>query len=108
LYTYEFNRRTNQYEIAERDFKKIKEKMLFMLTNRGQPFIYVVDSNYDNRGELLLWHKHQGIDLDLKWARETMHNIAQLWRRPVNIETLIENQKKLLTYNNGEFGEKNL
>ena len=28
LYTYEFNRRTNQYEIAERDFKKIKEKIM--------------------------------------------------------------------------------
>ncbi|MGZ3707981.1 MAG: SpoVR family protein, partial [Bdellovibrionota bacterium] len=32
LYTYAFNRRTNQYEIAERDFKKVKEKMLFQLT----------------------------------------------------------------------------
>jgi len=26
LYTYAFNRRTNQYEIADRDYRKVKEK----------------------------------------------------------------------------------
>lgn len=106
LYTYEFNRRTNQYEIVDRDFKRVKEKLLFMLTNMGQPFIYVKDGNFQNKGELLLWHKHQGIDLDMKWARETLKNLSEVWRRPVNIETEIDGQKKLLSYNNGEFTEK--
>ncbi|MFL5812278.1 MAG: SpoVR family protein, partial [Bdellovibrionia bacterium] len=49
LYTYQFNRRTNQYEIADRDYRKIKEKLLFQLTNRGQPFIYVTDGNFQNK-----------------------------------------------------------
>ena len=106
LYTYQFNRRTNQYEIADRDFKKIKEKMLFGLSNMGQPFIYIVDGNYLNKGELLLLHKHQGVDLDHKYTRETMRNIAAIWRRPVNIETEVDGQKKLVSYNNGEFTEK--
>ena len=106
LYTYAFNRRTNQYEIAERDFKKVKEKILFQLTNLGQPFIYVTDGNYQNKGELLLWHKHQGLDLDGKWTRETLRSLAEIWKRPVNIETEVDGQKKLLTYQNNEFSEK--
>jgi stage V sporulation protein R len=106
LYTYQFNRRTNQYEIADRDYRKIKDKLLFQLTNRGQPFIYVMDGNYQNKGELLLWHKHQGLDLDVRWSRETMRAISEIWKRPVNVETEVDGQKKLLTYSNGEFSER--
>jgi stage V sporulation protein R len=106
LYTYQFNRRTNQYEIADRDYRKIKEKLLFQLTNRGQPFIFVTDGNYQNKGELLLSHKHQGLDLDVRWSRETMRSISEIWKRPVNVETEVDGQKKLLTYSNGEFSER--
>lgn len=106
LYTYAFNRRTNQYEIVDRDHRKVKDKLLFQLSNMGQPFIYVVDGNFQNKGELLLWHKHQGLDLDFKWARETLQALAALWRRPVNLETEVDGQKKLLTFGGGEFSEK--
>jgi stage V sporulation protein R len=106
LYTYQFNRRTNQYEIADRDYRKIKEKLLFQLTNRGQPFIYVTDGNFQNKGELLLWHKHQGLDLDVRWSRETMRSLSEIWKRPVNVETEVDGQKKLLSYSNGEFSER--
>jgi len=82
LYTYAFNQRTNQYEITDRDFRKIKEKLLFQLTNRGQPYILVKDGNWQNKGELLLLHQHQGLDLDVRWARETMRSVADIWRRP--------------------------
>jgi stage V sporulation protein R len=106
LYTYAFNRRTNQYEIAERDFKKVKEKLLFQLTNMGQPFVYVTDGNFQNKGELLLMHKHQGLDLDVRWSRETMRSLSEIWRRPVNVQTEVDGQKKLLSYANGDFSEK--
>jgi len=93
-------------DIAERDFKKVKEKMLALYTNMGQPFMYVTDGNYQNKGELLLWHKHQGIDLDVKWAHETMSALYDLWRRPVNVETEVDGQKKVMTFAAGEFSEK--
>ena len=106
LYTYAFNRRTNQYEIADRDYRKVKEKLLFQLTNLGQPFVYVMDGNFQNKGELLLWHKHQGLDLDVRWSRETMRALNEIWRRPVNVETEVDGQKKLFSYAGGEFSEK--
>ncbi len=106
LYTYQFNRRTNQYEIVDRDFKKVREKLLFQLTNAGSPFIYVTDGNYLNKGQLLLWHKFQGVELDFKWAKEVMRALAVIWKRPVNLETEVEGQKKLLSLEDGEFHEK--
>lgn len=106
LFTYAFNRRTNQNEIADRDFKKIKEKLLFSLTNGGQPFVYVVDGNFQNKGELLLWHKHQGMDLDGKWGAATLKALAQIWQRPVHIETEVDGQKKHLSVSQGEYSEK--
>jgi stage V sporulation protein R len=106
LYNYAFNRRTNQHEIVDRDYRKIKDKLLFQLSNMGQPFIYVMDGNFQNKGELLLWHKHQGLDLDVKWARETMRAVSEIWGRPVNVETEVDNQKKILRYAEGEFTDK--
>jgi stage V sporulation protein R len=106
LYTYQFNRRTNQYEIADRDFRKVKEKLLFGLANRGQPMIAVTDGNYQNKGELHLSHSHQGLDLDGKWTRETLRCLAEIWRRPVNIETEVDGQKKLFTHSGGEYTER--
>jgi spore cortex formation protein SpoVR/YcgB (stage V sporulation) len=48
FFGYEWNDDIEAYTIATRDFKKIKEKLLFGLTNHGRPFIYVVDGNYEN------------------------------------------------------------
>ena len=70
------------YEIESREFKKVKEKLLFQLTNFGQPFIYVEDANYENRGELLLRHHHEGTDLQIDHARATLTALVRIWRRP--------------------------
>lgn len=104
LYTYEYNKRSGQYEIVDRNFKNVKEKLLSGLTNQGQPNIQIVDANFENRGELLLGHKHLGVDLDLKYARETMRSIFSVWTRPVHIQTESEGRKRFFTYTqNHEF-----
>jgi hypothetical protein len=46
------------------------------------------------------------LDLDVRWARETMRSLFELWRRPVNVETEVEGQRKLYSYAQGEFSEK--
>ncbi len=57
MYTFGFSGRNDRYEIESREFKEVKEKLLFQLTNFGDPYIHVVDANYGNRGELLLEHR---------------------------------------------------
>jgi stage V sporulation protein R len=103
MFTYEYNRRTGRYEIANRSFEEIKKKLLFSLTNRGQPFIYVTDGNYKNRGELYLTHRHEGIDLDLRLALDTLRNIQRIWGRPAYLETVESGARKLFRYDGEVF-----
>ena len=60
MFSYAFQEQAGQYVIESREFEKIKQRLLFSLTNFGKPWIYVVDGNYRNRGELLLQHEHNG------------------------------------------------
>src|SRR5262245_14372932 len=52
LFTFEWSNRSDRFEIESREFRKIKDKLLFQLTNRGNPYIVVEDANHANRGEL--------------------------------------------------------
>ncbi len=98
------NRRTGRLEIETREFQQIKQRLLGQLTNFGQPFIYVVDSNYLNRGELLLGHRHEGSDLKLDYARDTLRNMERVWRRPVAILTTIDDKPKRIRFDGSEIG----
>ena len=108
LFTFRYNRDTDIYEIASREFKEIKEKLLFRLTNFGQPFIYVEDGNYNNRGEMYLRHRHEGVDLKMDYARDTMRNLHKIWTRPIHLETLIEDKKRLLSFDGRDFSERRI
>ena len=46
MFQFGYNENTGFYEIESRAFDKIKQQLLFSLTNRGQPIIYVRDGNY--------------------------------------------------------------
>jgi stage V sporulation protein R len=106
LYTYGMNPRTKRYEIKTRDWREVKEKMLAMLTNGGQPLIRVVDANHKNRAELLLRHEHHAQDLDLNYARATLANVSAIWGRPASLETQIDGVKRTFSFANGDFSEE--
>ena len=96
LFTFDYNEDSEQYEIASRKFQDIKRRLLFQLTNFGQPIIEVADGNYENRGELYLVHRHEGTDLDVPFAQDTLRNLYTLWGRPVHIETQVEDEGRAL------------
>jgi len=98
MYHYRFDPITRRMVVVTRDFQKIKQQLLFMLTNHMQPYIYVVDGNYANRGELYLAHKHTGVDLEIKFSVETLKCIQKLWRRPVHLQALINEEMVLFSY----------
>jgi stage V sporulation protein R len=106
FYAFGFQERTGNWEIMSREFKKVKDQLLKMLTNRGQPVIVVEDGNFENRSELLLRHIHEGTDLDGGQARDTLRNAAKLWTRPVSLLTKIEGKGKLLRCEDGNISER--
>jgi len=106
FFNFGMNERSGNYEIESREFKKIKERLLFQLTNFGDPFIFVDDANHENRGELLMHHRHEGVDLNVEQARATMASLFRVWRRPVSLLTLFENKKKILRFDGKDHTEK--
>jgi stage V sporulation protein R len=106
LFTYGFNEKGNRWEIVSREFKKVKQKLLQQLTNFGQPIIEVVDGNHENRGELLLAHKHEGVDLKMDYARDTLKNLQSLWRRPVSLVTRVEGRGLMMRFDGRDHTEK--
>lgn len=103
LFSFEYNDHMKEYEIASREFQTVKQKLLFQLTNFGQPIIDVVDANYANRGELYLIHHHEGIDLDQQYLEATLGNLYTVWNRPVHLETDVKD-KGMMVFSHGADG----
>jgi stage V sporulation protein R len=102
MFSFGYNEHTGYYEIESRQFQEIKEKLLFNLTNIGRPMIRIRDANYKNRNELYLEHEYNGVELKLSYAQDTLKNLYQLWKRPVHIETVLNDHVTIVTYDGHE------
>lgn len=107
MFVYKFNKKTNRFEVDTRDFKAIKAQLLFHMTNFGQPIIKIEDANFENRGELLLSHLHEGIDMQPDYLTATLKNLFKVWQRPVNLVTMMENEPKLFRFDGQEYTQLN-
>jgi stage V sporulation protein R len=97
LFVFGKNSRTGRTEVLDRSWLQVKEKLLQELAWGGLPQIELVDDDYETRGELLLAHHHDGRDLQLAHAGETLKSLALLWQRPVHLLTVEEGQGRRLT-----------
>lgn len=89
--------------ISSKDFEDIKEQLLNKLTNFGLPLMYIIDGNFKNKGELQIYHQWTGTQLRRDFAETTLKNIARIWKRPVNLETIDpSNDKNIRIITDGE------
>ena len=89
-FTYEYTRATGDYRVTSTDYEDVKKKLMLQFTNFGKPTVAVYDGNYNNRNELLLGHRYNGVMLDIEQARETLKRTFELWGRPVNLKTIVK------------------
>jgi stage V sporulation protein R len=98
LFSFNYQNQTQNYVIESREFESVKQRLLFGLTNFGKPWIYVLNGNHRNRGELLLRHEYNGVELKLGDARDTLVNVQTIWGRPVFLETVKDDKPVLLGF----------
>jgi len=98
--------KTRQPVISSREFGQVKQALLFQFTNGGRPVIELTDANHANRGELLLSHRHVGVDLRWDWAREVLEQITQIWRRPVRLESMRGDKAIRIGHDGESFSEE--
>lgn len=108
MFVYKLNKETGKFEVDTRDFKAIKAQLLFQMTNFGQPMIKIENANFENRGELLLRHVHEGLDLQPNYMDATMQNLYKIWKRPVNLLTIMDNEVQLFRFDGQGFTKHNL
>lgn len=102
MFTFEWSERRGGFEIASREFTKVKQKLLAQLTNAGNPLIRVADANFQNRGELLLHHEHNGVDLRIDYAERVLESLVRVWKRPVIVDTIVDEQPVMLRFDGTE------
>ena len=102
LFQFGYNDSQEVYEIESREFPKVKQQLLFSLTNMGRPIISVVDANYKNRGELFLNHESSGVDIQVDYALDTLRNLHAIWTRPVHVETRLNEKRTILSFDGNE------
>ncbi len=88
---------TGQTRVASRDFGQVKQALLQRITNAGQPFLYVVDGNYLNRGELYLAHRWTGAEVEVAKGLEALRNLRLMWGRPVHLQARVEDEQWLFS-----------
>jgi stage V sporulation protein R len=127
-FTYEYMRSSDDYRVTSTDHEDVKKKLMLQFTNFGKPTIVVADGNYENRNELLLDHRYNGVMLDGSQAKDTLERVFELWGRPVHLRTIVKEfddhdievarrrdsepepteRGKLISYDGMEFSETDL
>jgi stage V sporulation protein R len=98
LFSFNYQDQTKNYVVESREFQKVKQRLLQSLTNFGKPWIYVLNGNHRNRGELLLRHEYNGVELKLSEAKDTLVNVQYIWGRPVHLETIVDDKPTVLSF----------
>ncbi len=87
-------RRSGGSDAADRDPGRVKARLCAELAWGGVPRIELVDVG--GARELRLLHHHDGRDLNVPRALETVSRVQSLWRAPVTLETRVQGSGRLL------------
>ncbi len=94
-----------EWTVTEKRWERVRDQLVANMTNFGYPYIEVADGDYDRNLELLLRHRYETAELDLKYARKVLEYVYKLWGRPVHLETVIEEEITMLHYDGEEHSE---
>jgi len=105
MFSTQFDPKTRQWAVDREGFRAVKQQVLDMLSTRGAPRVYAVDANAHNRGELLLHHPHEGLDLQLEYAERVLGHLSALWGRPVHLQTVLGEKAVTLSHDGTELSQ---
>jgi len=72
------------WKVTTKDFATVRDTLVRRCENGGRPLIAVADVA---GGELVLEHRHDGRDLELRDAQKTLQHVARVWGRRCRLRT---------------------
>lgn len=94
-----------EWTVTEKKWERVRDRLVANMTNFGFPYIEVMDGDYAGNREIYLHHRHEGVDLDLKYARKTLEYVHKLWGRQVHLETIMDGEPTVMHYNGKDHTE---
>lgn len=95
---YVYRREDDEWVIVDKDWRVIRDEIVRQMTNCGIPVITIADGDYRQNGELYLRHRHEGVDLDVRYAEKTLPHVYGLWGRPVHLETMLDGEPTVFSF----------
>lgn len=94
-----------EWTITEKRWQKVRDQLVSNMTNFGFPYIEVVDGDYRGNRELLLRHRYEGAELDVRYARKVLEYVFKLWGRQVHIETVVDEETRVMHFDGEDHSE---
>jgi stage V sporulation protein R len=80
----------------EESWHTVKETLVKNVGTGSIPDIKVEDADYGGQRSLYLKHYHDGRDLLLEYAEQTLKHVKGLWEKDVLLETVLNGKKSIL------------
>lgn len=100
---YIFAQQGNEWTITDKDWEHVRDQLIVSRVNGGYPYLVVEDGDFNRNGELLIGHRYEGIELDVKYIEKTLPYVYTLWGKSTHLRTVIDGREVLFSYD----GKKN-
>jgi spore cortex formation protein SpoVR/YcgB (stage V sporulation) len=97
-----FGRKDDLYVVTSKEVEEVKQTLIRQRTNGGFPYVTAMDGDHGGRGELLLLHRYDGLELDRRYVDRTLPLVHRLWGKPVHLETRDRDNRRLVYSFDGE------
>lgn len=101
---YIFAQEGNEWRITDKNWENVRDQLILSRVNGGFPYLVVEDGDFGRNGELLIGHRYEGVELDVKYIEKTLPYVYQLWGKTVHLKTIIEDKEIIFSYD----GKKNM
>jgi stage V sporulation protein R len=96
-----------EWTVTEKRWERVRDQLVANMTNFGFPYIVVADGDYNRNRELYLRHEYEGSELDGNYARKVIEHVHTLWGRTVHLETIVDEERKVLSFDGRTHEERN-
>ncbi|QKS70687.1 SpoVR family protein [Paenalkalicoccus suaedae] len=92
---YVFSAKQENYEITSKDWTDVRDTLVNQRLNGGIPVLLV---NEGDKGELVLTHSYEEVELDVPHLEKTLPALYRLWGAKICIETVLEGKDVLFSF----------
>lgn len=83
-------------KLKDRNFKQVKKNLIDRYKNGGLPEIYLVDDNYNGKGNMMLQHKWDGKELYQPFVKPVLQSLRVLWNNNVYLASKTKNGQEIV------------